>query len=1762
MTDDREPSPAPVPESAGPKPSRPPPETLSVTSETPAAPPGTPSTPPPTSPSAPPPSPAAGAAFGTETLAALIEPRPDRAAQTLPNLTSPAPSNSPPSAPRPTQPSPLRPVKDAAFDSGERRLGADLHPRQEVAGGSDAPPVASGGAETINSSASEGLDSATDAAPCIGRYRLQERLGEGGMGVVWKAWDPELGRTVALKQIRGGALSDTQSIERFLREARLAGRLRHPNIVAVHDVGASAGLHYLAMDYVDGRTFDEYLAETREEKRAGARSQTARLREEVALLAQVAEGVAYAHGQGVVHRDLKPANVLVGRDGQAVVMDFGLARELAGAKPVGAAEGTAESGARGSAESAEEIERRLRTLTATGQVLGTPYYMSPEQVDGNPDAVGPWTDTWALGVMLYEILTGTLPFAASTPLAALAAVVTTEPVPPRTRNRHTPPELERVCLKAIEKPPARRYRSAAELAEELRRWLRGEPVHARPVGRAYRAWRWAARNRVLAAAGAALSATSLVLLLLAGGPGFLAIDSAPPGARVLVNDRATGRETPIGGLWIWPPGDTLVTIVAEGRLPHEERVRVHPLATTRVQSSLASDTGFLSVAVEPASAELVLRLAGREAARLRGAQARTPLHVGTYLAEANAPDHEPIATAFEIASAAETRLPPIRLRHEHGRLTLTSSVEGVTALVYPLPTGEEPDGRLRTIAESELPSGPPLLRLPAQLEDYPLDTGSYRFVWVKDGHFPRQTTARMSKDRSLELNTTLVPHEVWRYDTGRASCDAPVSADLNDDGVPDILVEAGGRLLALNGTGNGPLWTCCACSMAIPLIADLDGDGRPDVVVASDAHTLTAHSGARGTTLWAHRFESTVSMRLTAADIDGDGWAEIAVRSKPGFVHLLAGIDGRVVATHKDPNKAGSGLLSADLDGDGADDLLLEGSDGRLHALHGRDGHPLWSRETGPLYFDHFSRFEPADLSGDGIPDLVVATGQPPSTGTILAFSGKDGSPLWRAETGLNGPSPSPPADLNGDGVPDFAIGSQAGPFLALSGRDGSVLWREASHRRPSFPRIADLDGDGRPEIVVVSDTSRMTACSGADGRPLWTVTGEISPRFPLLADLDGDGCCEIVNCHDRRVIVSRVDDGFLRWMRKGPFVHENDPRVQEIPGLPAVVVSQVPGGPIGLSALDGGTAWRLRAPAGECTSPAGFADLDGDGSPEAIAGWRLATGAAVLAISVADGRTVWSFPTESEVRRPILLADRTGDGVLDPLFMGIDGKVRALSGRDAKLLWSLDSTDWWGSALWQQEVDGDGAPDLVLKGKDGEAEAVSGRDGHLLWRHVRGELTTFLLAVLDPAGAGEPIVVESATNITRSELRGSRGRDGTLAWTRPTSRPILGPPLVADMNRDGTLDVALHEEHGWLCGFSGPGQKWLWTLTTAGENPAKALADIDGEGAEEMVVVDETGVVYGVRPTDGAVRWTRRLHAGAGVGSTRMAVRADLDRDGSDEVLLYHYSSVTCLGRPKRPRPGPAEGAGAVQAPVPTADPGAATAWQPRERFGGSVPPGAFSLNHGAVLGALHQAEAALAKRPKGAPNQVALLRIAARAATMLRENAKADGYLKEWLDLAPRKPLEALLLGAVVQSRLGRSAEADASLALAFSQGPLELDACLKTFAAGRTQADTDYLRAATRRFAEAPPAAGGPSPLTLGMAWLFAEEPARAEACLTEALRSGEVPPAVFFYRALARARTKDLRGARDDAERAAAVSDVAEAARALLAELDRIAAQEGR
>jgi len=363
------------------------------------------------------------------------------------------------------------------FEDELRSFFADLHHLKGFAN-----------ARAINRDSDTEAESSKDTAdllpvavgttfPYIGQYRIVQEISRGGMGVVFKAQQERLGRIVALKMILSGVLASETEVDRFIREARSAARLKHPNIVGVHEIGVHQGHHYYTMDYIRGESLSNRL-----------RNGSMTPRKAAELLRTLAEATHYAHTNGVLHRDLKPANILLDRSGQPHIIDFGLAKTLLAVE-----------------------DETSESITQTGQILGTPSYMAPEQAATKQELIGVASDVYSLGAILYACLSGRAPFVAESTLETLRQVIESEPIPIREVSRKTPRDIELIVSKCLNKTQSLRYATAQELAADLTNFLKGKPVHAKPTPLLVKFVRWYQRNAHITVP---LQALTMHLLLL------------------------------------------------------------------------------------------------------------------------------------------------------------------------------------------------------------------------------------------------------------------------------------------------------------------------------------------------------------------------------------------------------------------------------------------------------------------------------------------------------------------------------------------------------------------------------------------------------------------------------------------------------------------------------------------------------------------------------------------------------------------------------------------------------------------------------------------------------------------------------------------------------------------------------------------------------------------------------------------------------------------------------------------------------------------------------------------------------------------------------------------------------------------------------------------------------------------------------------------------------------------------------------------------
>jgi tRNA A-37 threonylcarbamoyl transferase component Bud32/outer membrane protein assembly factor BamB len=987
----------------------------------------------------------------------------------------------------------------------------------------------------------------------FGDYELLEEIARGGMGVVYKARQVSLNRTVALKMILAGQLANEEDVARFRREAQTAAALQHPNIVAIHEVGEQDGQHYFSMDYVEGQSLADRLLDGPLPPMQAAR-----------YVEVAARAIHYAHERGVLHRDLKPGNILLDRDDQPRITDFGLARSI----------------------------NRDQRLTATGAIVGTPSYMPPEQASGRAGQVGPASDTYSLGAVLYELVTGRPPFQAATPLDTLLQVLETEPAAPRLLNRGISRDLETVILKCLHKDPARRYASAQDLADDLGALREGRPVKARRPSLPERVGLWLQRQgrtfKLTAAAVAVAALALLVVFLILNARqqaqrGWVEIDTPGPALRaeVFAEDGTT---------LVVPP----FTVPAQQPLPLPEgsyRVRLSApyLLSERFQLSVqrgkteiyAADlskrqlidplpsTGVFEFLPRGKGQGLLNAVSRDTLSRYDGTTGKllwsvtlglddrpvNPGRAGSLglpaVAPADGPDDRPVdpernggarppdddgrSSFFDTTQARIYLWGTKELRPQEAPRLLQPchdlDGDGIPDLVWLSPTQVHrsiwtgPGALLLALSGKD---GKLLWRFHAKLRYW---SGRPEAVWLETrgkADPPLILTILGGQAEAVDARTG---RSVWRSPLGEKEWHGPWLMEV--DGHSVLVCVAGRRLIGLEPRTGKPAWDPVDLGfvpVATPAFADLDGDGRIDMVLCTDAHTVRAVAVPAGKVLWnqmylAHKDVIKVGIKEglkevgwvptfggsgylldpLLIDLDGDGKAEVIVPDERGTIAVLDGSTGEVrwrntVAINRGSPSAARVLVGPDLDGDGCRDLFTANDVCELSSPDpGRRPKPGAPPRFSDLRFpDPTAGSVPSSL---GWPHLIAgkeyARRDFHPLVRVQALSGKTGQALWRCHFPITG------LRLREMGMGEPLLLWERGPHgwttLVVPGNPFTFLVEahtgQLAHLIPGVPgpyRTIDLDGKGIPTLIGYQL-----------GRPGGGGGSFVPPRLHLFRDTD-----------------------------------------------------------------------------------------------------------------------------------------------------------------------------------------------------------------------------------------------------------------------------------------------------------------------------------------------------------------------------------------------------------------------------------------------------------------------------------------------------------------------------------------------------------------------------------------------------------------------------------------------------------------------------------
>lgn len=1324
----------------------------------------------------------------------------------------------------------------------------------------------------------------------FGDYELLEEIARGGMGVVYRARQVNLNRIVAVKMILSGRLADDDDVARFRAEAEAAANLQHPNIVAIHEVGEYEGQHYFSMDYVVGQSLAELV---REHPLPAGRA--------AEIIRTVAEAVDYAHRRGVIHRDLKPANVLMAvddescadlekangsdryervrdisdRGGHSVpkITDFGLAKQV-------------EAGS---------------DLTATGQILGTPSYMPPEQAGGNRDEIGPASDVYSLGAILYELLTGRPPFRAAAPLDTLMQVIEASVVSPRMLNPAVPRDLETICLKCLQKDPEDRYQSARDLSEDIGRFLNDEPIHARRIGRFERArrWLWKRRRSVAAAMVAAIAAS---LLVIAGIAGWNAYQKTQTGYVVFESDGAslvTEIFDESGTLALpeftmptlqpvaLPEGSYLARFSAPEQLSEEYQLLVERENTHRFNIALEDRRVWPPLELE--GLPQVIRLDGAAdvvvvtetgAERLNGATGQrvweTDLSSGLRLGEPNASIAWDDWT--EVKSRDTDRLPQLV------RPAPDVNGDGVGDLLW---TGGHPaalvavsgeDGQVlwTHVSSAKTPNpwkeqvhGTHVVGQPSVADvngDGAVDViATFHRMGVRSGLRAGGKTVRVGPERWVEAISGQTGEVLWRSTIDRDQYQGPFSWTAT-----------------YPGGGTSSMETSDDAQPHAAVVGIVDGKACVLVPAGKSFVTLDPATGRKHPIV--HQFEYPIE-RCELADLNGDSQHEavLLVRQTPNEHALIAVSPSTPKPLWRYRSSEIGSCTVSDLDADGQAEILIactkagQNADPdalfiAVRAIEGQTGEIKWEQEWELGSRHLIDRVEPkiyvpADNDGDGIPDLCVATrgahrSQQDVTWhdiAIHALSGKDGRRQWRWTATVPEAEHDPqikavrPWQLGPNGVPLLVVGcgrirnSAAPPATyvieASTGRTHQKLSAVAD------PHVADLNRDGIDDLCWYRRSNEQTRSYGSFhallGQPpvAWRRLG----KWERSADLNGDGVIDLLGATDhgegstpRRLTAISGSDGSLLWQAVI--------RPSVVPG--AVV-------PIG--------------------------DSNGDGLADVLVYHSLEDNQWALGVlSGSTGQSLWTIREIDSGDSPQWIAPRLvrctdldGDGQHEIVF-GYQmpenrSAVAVISASGGQVVWNRQ---WPGKDTFDElrldsliDLNGDGVLDpLVLRAdhSDREYRALSGMDGKLLWQRtlpMRGRVREFVedwspLPVGDVTGDGASEVV-----IVDDRVETFNAADGKTVWTWQWR----------DANRVRSGIAA--RQGNWIPSYD--------------VSPAVLARMGSGAGVSVCLVVGDRIVFLGGQgqQCDETPLWATRQHWGP--RATSQLSVCDLDGDGKDELLL-----------------------------------------------------------------------------------------------------------------------------------------------------------------------------------------------------------------------------------------------------------------------------------
>jgi serine/threonine protein kinase/outer membrane protein assembly factor BamB len=1153
----------------------------------------------------------------------------------------------------------------------------------------------------------------------FGKYEIIEEIARGGVGVVYKAKQKELDRVVALKVLQGGTAASPEKVKRFMQEAQAAAKLQHPNIVPIHDFGAHGGEYFFTMDLVDGESLADVIARG-----------PIQPKEALEIIRQVAEALQHAHDHGIIHRDIKPGNILIDKAGHVKVTDFGLAKE---------------------------VDRDQMHLTVTGQVMGTPRYMSPEQASGKTAQADQRSDIFSLGSTLYEMLTGKPAFESDNVVEILRKICTEDPIPPHKHNSKIHRDVETICLQALEKPPERRYQTAAEMTADIQRFFAGEPIEAKPIGFIERLWRRCRKHGKLIVANTGIFAVGgyLVFFYLTNRPARLRLDVEPPDADVALDGSLLGTNELSSDIKL-TPGHHRVRVEAEPLFePQQFDWQLKPGESRTVPVSLARRVGVLNINTDPPDSAVTVFHPDGTKMPLRGPTIQLELPTGRYGILVHRENYLARDVTTDIQSQQTNRfdfaLPPVTLwsqptggnvlsvpavgdcggdgfpdvvaGDDDGKVYCLSGRSGVPLWVVQLPdavqaplvaadlngSGETDvivgctDGKLycingRTgVGRWQHATGGPILG-PTLLRDVNSD-GTLDAIFGSGDGFVRAVSGVDGK-------------EIWKYQTG-GRIESCLGWERTGTNLVVLAGSADRHLYALEPATGKLFWDVNAgAPLLFPLrIEDLKQDGKlvallPTPSSAADSRTMTAVS------LDEHKVIGTSDKYPRWLDLDGDGKPEELVSTDEGTTCYKS--DGTTVLWKSEFSASSSSF--ADLNGDGWLDLVLNNGPDELLCLSGRDGVPL-GRITLDASVGRGYTLE--DMDRDGLPDICTGAGR-----RLYCFSLFGGRKQWmqKADSYFDAPFAATDGGLITKTVD--------GEIACYAPQQIHPLWKKATNSQPSpYTGLAAENG-------LVFDTDAVSrylyAYSIATGKWVWRVKLGGETNMPISAPaVAGDDV--VVGDGNKYVYCFAATNGVLRWQQPVPHA-----MISAGMGREMVFVPAGDGIVYGLARSDGRELWKARTSDPMASAPT-VTDINDDGVEDAIG---VCQNGIVYAIDGKTGHEIWQYkyaPGRVPSQNRVIL---TGSNPPTGILATISGDVISLDLKTGLPLWKVALKEPVMSAAALVKVNGSDTSDLVVGTMGRRVYCLSGKDGARLWCYeVGGQIRYSAPLVLPVSTNAVPLV-------------------------------------------------------------------------------------------------------------------------------------------------------------------------------------------------------------------------------------------------------------------------------------------------------------------------------------------------------------------------------------------------------------------------------------